>query len=114
MRRPEVHLSAQPGRSRCCTLGHWACKVPAQSCLQVIPKELRCSAYAFDRGIFGLLGAVAAPLVHPYTSPRNSVISSAHPLHKDCADPVSPGLRSNVFTSESRFVELNQLADNLL
>ena len=34
-------------------------------CLQVIPEDLRCSAYAFDRGIFGLLGAVAAPLVNP-------------------------------------------------
>ena len=41
-------------------------KVPAQICLQVIPEELRCSAYAFDRGIFGLLGAVAAPLVNPH------------------------------------------------
>ncbi|CAK0774865.1 hypothetical protein CVIRNUC_004210 [Coccomyxa viridis] len=29
---------------------------------EVIPEELCCSAYAFDRGIFGLLGAISAPL----------------------------------------------------
>ena len=31
--------------------------------LQVIPDDLRSSAYAFDKGITGLLGALAAPLV---------------------------------------------------
>ena len=30
---------------------------------QVIPDNLRSSAYAFDKGITGLLGALAAPLV---------------------------------------------------
>ena len=32
-------------------------------CVQVVPDNLRSSAYAFDKGITGLLGALAAPLV---------------------------------------------------
>ncbi len=32
-------------------------------CVQVVPDKLRSSAYAFDKGITGLLGALAAPLV---------------------------------------------------
>ena len=34
-------------------------------CVQVVPDNLRSSAYAFDKGITGLLGALAAPLVRP-------------------------------------------------
>ena len=37
--------------------------VMAHDALQVIPDDLRSSAYAFDKGITGLLGALAAPLV---------------------------------------------------
>ncbi len=33
--------------------------------MQVVPDNLRSSAYAFDKGITGLLGALAAPLVRP-------------------------------------------------
>ena len=52
------------------------------SCLQVIPEELCCSAYAFDRGIFGLLGAISAPLVNPHTDAiqNNSVVQSVHAM----------------------------------
>ena len=35
-------------------------------CVQVVPDNLRSSAYAFDKGITGLLGALAAPLVRTF------------------------------------------------
>ena len=34
--------------------------------MQVVPDNLRSSAYAFDKGITGLLGALAAPLVRTF------------------------------------------------
>ena len=70
-------------RSPCCTpsshdcLAHLLQKASAQAswqvscleedalCVQVVPDNLRSSAYAFDKGITGLLGALAAPLVRP-------------------------------------------------
>ena len=37
--------------------------------VQVVPENLRSSAYAFDKGITGLLGALAAPLVRALAPP---------------------------------------------
>lgn len=76
-----VQLGAQGGWCHHCT-SVYLNLMPFCNCLQVIPEDLCCSAYAFDRGIFGLLGAVAAPLVNPQTnaSQSNSVVSSVHTL----------------------------------
>ena len=53
---------AEPSQIYLCPQGGKP-EVVVRNAVQVISDNLRSSAYAFDKGITGLLGALAAPLV---------------------------------------------------
>ena len=93
-----AHLQSSPGlgiqkstgvldQAGVITAPVYVCRIPAQSRPQVIPEELRCSAYAFDRGIFGLLGAIAAPLVRCLPSQRISGVAPVYALYEEQNSP---------------------------